>query len=347
MGFDAEIDNSERNGVVDNLQEEIMCSICYCIFEDPMKLDCCDGHLCKKCLENVKMNSRNCPLCRKDNLTAKFSRLMVTILSQYKLFCPAQECNESVPYADFAKHKETCPVLNKKPCQQCNKFYSKDDFQEHITCFEELNKKTEADQKKIAKLESDVQEARMTTEQMITTFQSERREFRNKANNYEQKIKSLEDVLLQKLKKEKEKRNEDLEKIKHKLGKKGGAGHFFGKDNRISFDEEAVQQVLRGLEAGLTEVNFKLNCSENMEVREAGWYFRQQSWSSNYGGDGFWKMTLIKDGRRVDFKIIAEEIYVNGDVKNAQIDLRPDRNGMTKLKSKEWLFVRWNISIQK
>ena len=59
------------------------------------------------------------------------------------------------------------------------------------------------------------------------------------------------------MKKEKEKRNEDLEKIKHKLGKKGGAGHFFGKDNRISFDEEAVQQVLRGLEAGLTEVNFK------------------------------------------------------------------------------------------
>jgi hypothetical protein len=33
MGFDAEIDNSERNGVVDNLQEEIICSICFCIFE--------------------------------------------------------------------------------------------------------------------------------------------------------------------------------------------------------------------------------------------------------------------------------------------------------------------------
>ena len=33
MGFEAEIDNSERNGVVDNLQEEIICSICCCIFE--------------------------------------------------------------------------------------------------------------------------------------------------------------------------------------------------------------------------------------------------------------------------------------------------------------------------
>jgi hypothetical protein len=133
-----------------------------------MKLDCCDGHLCKTCFENVKMNSQNCPRCRKDNFTAKFSRLMLTLLSQYKLFCPAQECNESVPYADFAKHKETCPVLNKKPCQQCDKFYSKDDFQEHFTCFEELNKKAEADQKKIAKLESDVEEAKMATEQLRT-----------------------------------------------------------------------------------------------------------------------------------------------------------------------------------
>ena len=33
MGFDAEIDNSERNGAVDNLQEEIICSICHAILE--------------------------------------------------------------------------------------------------------------------------------------------------------------------------------------------------------------------------------------------------------------------------------------------------------------------------
>ena len=33
MGFDAEIDNSERNGVLDNLRAEIICSICCTIFE--------------------------------------------------------------------------------------------------------------------------------------------------------------------------------------------------------------------------------------------------------------------------------------------------------------------------
>ena len=65
-------------------------------------------------------------------------------------------------------HLHTRSVILKKASALFPHPCSKDDFQEHITCFEELNKKTEADQKKIAKLESDVQEARMTTEQMIT-----------------------------------------------------------------------------------------------------------------------------------------------------------------------------------
>lgn len=33
MGFDAEIDNSERNSVVENLKDEVQCSICCSIFE--------------------------------------------------------------------------------------------------------------------------------------------------------------------------------------------------------------------------------------------------------------------------------------------------------------------------
>ena len=115
-----------------------------------MKLDCCDGHLCKKCFESVKKKFQNCPLCRQANFTAKFSRLMVTVLSQYKLFCPAEECNESVPYADFAKHKKMCPAL-KKPCPICKKLYWKNNFLDHLSCFEELNKKAEASQKIIEK----------------------------------------------------------------------------------------------------------------------------------------------------------------------------------------------------
>jgi len=321
-----------------------------------MILDCCDGHLCKICLENVRNNTRNCPLCREPNFTAKFSRLMVTLLSQLKLFCPAEECNESVPYANFARHKETCRVLNRKPCSQCNGIYSRNDFQEHFSCFEELNEKTEADRKKIEKLESDVEEGRMTIAQLITTNESERREFRDEMRTKDERIKLLEE----KLKQEEEEvrngnqgrkrtrmqvRNEDLEKIKNELGIDGGAGHKFGEDRRQAFNEEMVRRVLRGLEAGLTKVNFKFHYTQNLEVREGGWYLRQQTSDSNYG-DGFWKLTLQKNGRRVDFRADADEIHgYSGDVIKSEKNLRPDSNGMVKFKG-NLSHVRWNITIQ-
>jgi len=111
-------------------------------------------------------------------------------------------------------------------------------------------------------------------------------------------------------------KNEDLEKIKNELGKEGGAGHVFGEDDRRKgFNEEEVRRILRGLEAGLTEINFKeririafffvfrfdaifiqtkFNFRQNLEVREGGWYLRHQS---NCGGDGFWKIWLTRNGK--------------------------------------------------
>merc|ERR1712037_849539 len=154
MGYDVEIDNSEKSSVAENLKDEITCAVCLCIFEEPMKVDCCDGHFCKECIENVKKSYQPCPLCRKENFTAKFSRIMVTVLTQYKLICPADECKKSIPYANFEKHKNTCPALNKKTCPYCKKLYWKNDFQHHLSCIEELNRKAQANQKKLKDLES-------------------------------------------------------------------------------------------------------------------------------------------------------------------------------------------------
>ena len=96
---------------------------------------------------------------------------MVAVLSQYKLLCPAQECNESVPYENFAQHIETCQAMIKKSCSYCKKMFSKSDFQEHFSCFDELNNIGKADErnlKHIKKLKSDVEEARMTIERLKT-----------------------------------------------------------------------------------------------------------------------------------------------------------------------------------
>ncbi|CBY37398.1 unnamed protein product [Oikopleura dioica] len=126
----------------------------------------------------------------------------------------------------------------------------------------ELNKNAEIDKKKIAKFESEVEEARMTIEQLITTNESENREFSQKIKILEEKLKNEEEKNRagnqEKIQQSAiQERNKELEKIKKELGEKGGAGHVFGKiDRRNMFIEEKVRRILRGLEAGLTEVNF-------------------------------------------------------------------------------------------
>jgi len=161
-----------------------------------------------------------------------------------------------------------------------------------------------------------------------------------------------------------------------------GFGHFTKSvDHRSSFYcEEKMRRILRGLEAGLTEVNFlervriafyflffvstrfsskqKFHFTQNLEMREGGWYFRQQSSDSDYGGDGFWKIWLTRNGknflnfkylflgRRVEFKTDADDILA-GEVENSAKNLRPDSNGMVKFKSDEYYSVRWNITIEK
>ncbi|CAG5110899.1 Oidioi.mRNA.OKI2018_I69.chr2.g5247.t1.cds [Oikopleura dioica] len=181
MGFDALIDNSERSSVVENLKDEINCSICCSIFEDPMKLDCCDGHLCKICFNDVKKKFQNCPLCRKTNFTAKHSRLMVTVLSQLKLLCPAKECKESVAYSSFANHKKTCPALNKKPCPECKKLYWKNDFQEHFECFS-----------KIASANENMKKKEAANLFKIKNFETKKKSFTAKNKELQNKIKTLE-----------------------------------------------------------------------------------------------------------------------------------------------------------
>ena len=162
MGIDAEIDTSQGGDIIQTLKDEIFCSICCAIFEvrfcfyfkntalfkEPLKLDCCDGHLCKVCFEDVKPKFASCPLCRASNYSAKPSRLMVSVLSTITLSCPAEECSEKFLYSQFLKHKETCDFLNMKTCDQCNVKMDLPEFERHLACIKTLLKNLEEVKKK-------------------------------------------------------------------------------------------------------------------------------------------------------------------------------------------------------
>ena len=65
-------------------------------------------------------------------------------------------------------------------------------------------------------------------------------------------------------KKEIERKNDKLEKMRNELGELGGAGHFWGNDKRKNYggeryemEEEELKKVLRLLAAGEKKINLK------------------------------------------------------------------------------------------
>merc|ERR1712037_796235 len=106
-------------------------------------------------------------------------------------------------------------------------------------------------------------------------------------------------------------------------------------------------RVLRAMDAGLiVKVNFYFIFDKNLEVTEGDWYLRHQSDDKGYGGDGFWKLWLTRNGKRVDFETYGNSLE-SSIVKKTEQNLQPDGNGMVKMKSDNYSRVRWNVTLHK
>ena len=113
-------------------------------------------------------------------------------------------------------------------------------------------------------------------------------------------------------KKDVERKNDELEKLRKELGEIGGSGHFWGNDKWIRkggvrnlMGEKALKKVIGLLAAGEKKINLKErefraflgdkkrketqkkfgNC-QNLEVAEAGWTIQFKTTYEDYGGDG-------------------------------------------------------------
>ena len=66
-GEDTRTDDHERDEIefVDPLPEELKCSICLQVFQDPILTDC-GHHFCQACIAPVVSKNRNCPLCNEE-----------------------------------------------------------------------------------------------------------------------------------------------------------------------------------------------------------------------------------------------------------------------------------------
>ena len=122
--------------------DDIKCSICYCVLKEPMFLKC--GHkFCKKCINIHLNNFNNCPLCRykinnkNDDLIEK--KEFNEKLNELKFKC--EWCNEIIKYSEYLKHKNNCPKGPKIKYECQNKIFNINSrYDNHHNIFIKCNK---------------------------------------------------------------------------------------------------------------------------------------------------------------------------------------------------------------
>lgn len=111
MGFPVEL-------FVDQpVDEELMCSICEDVIQDPAMVDSgCEHVFCRSCINdwNAKLPDKNtCPLDRKPvQAVIEPPRVMVTFLNRLKLHCQFQKlgCDETPTVEGILHHESKCKV---------------------------------------------------------------------------------------------------------------------------------------------------------------------------------------------------------------------------------------------
>lgn len=116
-------ERKSKDDILEGLKDELTCSLCLDIYEDPKRLPC-DHVFCRKCLQSLALKNTSesikCPICRKD--TAVLSCNVDTFPTAYQsnslkeLYLKSQKANNAaVP---------TCEIHPSQPldfyCKSCN-----------------------------------------------------------------------------------------------------------------------------------------------------------------------------------------------------------------------------------
>lgn len=131
------IDPDNVINISEKMKENITCSICFGVFNDPQILEC-NHRFCNSCIN--KTRKRSCPLCRKniDYYSNKADDKLQKIINSFNINCEKCNkthnisvnckdsvlcifCNKQVLKKKFLSHlKKKCNIIIK--CDKCNKY---------------------------------------------------------------------------------------------------------------------------------------------------------------------------------------------------------------------------------
>lgn len=162
MGFDL----ARFQGTVD---EELICSICSGVLEQPVQAPSCEHAFCSACINEWLSRQPTCPVDR-TNITQSdlqpVPRILKNLLARLTISCDNAHCGctELVKLEVLSSHVEYCEHNPKRPvlCEQgCGLVIPKDDLKEH-NCVKELRAYVQTQEKKMSELHDELIEHQIT-----------------------------------------------------------------------------------------------------------------------------------------------------------------------------------------
>ena len=114
-------DNDEANELNDSLvlnktfynqmDDQLSCSICMCLLNNPRMCTGCETPFCKKCIEDWKSKNNSCPNRCEPFMLKDISKALKNLLDKVFLKCK-NGC--SVSLLEFNKHQSNCKEVKKE-----------------------------------------------------------------------------------------------------------------------------------------------------------------------------------------------------------------------------------------
>ncbi|KAI7696115.1 E3 ubiquitin-protein ligase NRDP1 [Sarcoptes scabiei] len=138
MGFDTDLFDEN------DLNEELICSICACVLEKPL-MSSCDHIFCGTCITKWLRNHDSCPIDRsalRVGMLRKAPRIIINLINKLKLHCPhrATGCKELISVEQYYNHVRDCDFHPNRfiTCDKyCLRTLSRKEMQTH-DCIKEL-----------------------------------------------------------------------------------------------------------------------------------------------------------------------------------------------------------------
>ena len=119
--------------------QDFICPVCLSILQEPFLTTCCGGHFCEACIQKVKKQLKECPLCKKSPLKAVIDKYFKRQVEQLMVYCPQKECKWTGEFGKVSKHLATdqlagdCQYVTVKCPLSCGQEILRKLLDSHIT----------------------------------------------------------------------------------------------------------------------------------------------------------------------------------------------------------------------